>query len=1521
LAAIPLDNHEYLLYPIILYGDSLEKKITVYHTITSITVQTMNEQRAQAYVNLIQQLLTCANGEEPNILQANQELIDPQFLQEMENYATRLEQQGNNNPAAWLRNMAQQLGQYLNSQAVNVEEYQRFLLEVLQAEDESNSDVAVIYPILQRHRNLLDDTFAQQLQEFARYMFSHGKAEDIATVAGAIQNLCIDISQFSSESRANNLEIAITGYHTLLEVYTRDSFPYEWAGTQNNLGNAYRVRIRGEEADNLELAIAVYNLSLEVRTRDSFPYDWATTQNNLGAAYSSRIRGEEADNLELAIAAFNLSLEVYTHEAFPYEWARSQNNLGTAYGDRILGERTDNLELAIVAYNLSLEVYTREVFPEQWARSQNNLGTAYRVRIRGEEADNLELAIAAYNLSLEVYTRDAFPEQWARSQNNLGNAYLDRIRGKRADNLELAIAAYNLSLEVYTRDAFPEQWAITQNILEIAYRDRIKGERAENLELAIAAINLSLEVYTRNAFPENWARSQTRLGNAYLDRIRGKRADNLELAIAALNLALEVYTRDSFPSEWARSQIGLGIAYSDRIKGEKADNLELAIAAINQSLEVYTRDSFPYEWATTQNSLGNAYGDRILGERADNLELAIVAYHLSLEVRTRDSFPEDWARTQTNLGIAYSNRIRGERADNLELAIAAYNLSLEVYTRDSFPEAWATTQNNLGAAYNIRILGERADNLELAIAALNLSLEVRTREGFPYYWATTQTNLGITYNIRILGERADNLELAIAALNLSLEVYTRDSFPYEWARSQTNLGTAYRDRIRGERADNLELAIAAYNLSLEVYTRDSFPYEWARSQNGLGIDYVDRIKGERADNLELAIAAFNQSLKVYTRDAFPEEWARSQNNLGAAYRDRIRKKRTDNLDLAIAAYNLSLEVYTPTAFPINCLLTGRNLGNTANFIEDWETAIKGYNLAIEAVENTRLEALNPQRQQEILSDAMDVYHGIVQSYLNLNQKDRALEYVERSKTRYLVQLLTDRDIYPKGVSQTIKTELDRLRRAIIGEEQQLAIQEQTRNRGVTLTLDQQKQPILNDYTHLNHLKQELKQFIDREITPIDPTFSLTQKVQTIPLSEIQSLIDPQTAILEWYISGDSIMAFIVTAEGLIPPNPPSKGGDFDSEVKGVKVWQSSAEDREKLIDFIKDYREAYENNKTEWINNLNSCLNQLSEILPIDELLELIPQDCDRLIIIPHWFLHIIPLHCLPLKDGQFLYQRFSNGVGYIPSCQLLKLVKLSQRENFTHLFAIKNPTRKDLKPLLGANLEIERISQGFDAEKTIIIGELKASEQTLVNRRQELQASHCIHFSCHGKFDNKSPRDSALMLADPEGNLGKSANLTLAEVFKKLDLRECRLVTFSACESGIIESKADSISDEYVGLPSGFLFAGSSSVVSTLWTVDPLATTLFMAKFYHDLKRISIRDQGSIAIVLNHTQTWLRTLNSQKLAQTKNSQKFQQLLDRVFESKRDRRKFQDLLEAAVKREPYPFANPYYWTAFIATGV
>lgn len=95
---------------------------------------------------------------------------------------------------------------------------------------------------------------------------------------------------------------------------------------------------------------------------------------------------------------------------------------------------------------------------------------------------------------------------------------------------------------------------------------------------------------------------------------------------------------------------------------------------------------------------------------------------------------------------------------------------------------------------------------------------------------------------------------------------------------------------------------------------------------------------------------------------------------------------------------------------------------------------------------------------------------------------------------------------------------------------------------------------------------------------------------------------------------------------------------------------------------------------------------------------------------------------------------------------------------------------------------------------------------------------------------------------------------LTLEEIFAKLELPQCNLVTLSACETGLTDSTA--MTDEYIGLPSGFLYAGSMNVVSTLWKVDDFATAIFMIKFYQELQ-----PQKSVAVALNATQNWMRAV------------------------------------------------------------
>ena len=723
---------------------------------------------------------------------------------------------------------------------------------------------------------------------------------------------------------------------------------------------------------------------------------------------------------------------------------------------------------------------------------------------------------------------------------------------------------------------------------------------------------------------------------------------------------------------------------------------------------------------------------------------------------------------------------------------------------------------------------------------------------------------------------------------------------------------------------------------MKVCTPDAFPYEWAGTQTNLGNAYWNRIRGEKADNLETAISYYRESLKVCTPDAFPYEWATTQTNLGSAYCDRIEGEKADNLETAISCYRESLKVCTSEAFPLECLLTARNLGNLAFREGNWQLAIEAYKKGVEAVELSRSWAMTPQSKQEVMEAAIEVYYKIVQAYLNTEQNALALEYVERSKTRNLVELLATRDLKPRGnFSPAILEKLDCLRDEIRTKQIYLANQERKYN--TFSELGQPSQPSFPDRTHLKQLQQELDELIERYISPIDPNFSLTQRVKPIPFSDIQSLIDERTAIVEWYITGDKILAFIVSSDS--PQSTLDKGGQLetlqqerqlelsDQSVRlespflrgagGISVWQSSTEKRTNLVNWVNEYLESYDTNRQQWKTDLETSLPKLAEILHLDEILSLVPKECDRLILIPHNFLHLFSLHALPVSpqlvreaggEGKSLLDLFPRGVQYAPSCQLLKLAQNQQRPDFRNLFAIQNPTGD----LIYTDLEVETIRSFFPNAE--VLAKEAASEASL-KLHQNLPLANCVHFSCHGTFNSVSPLESALVLAEDKANT-EDGYLTLAEIFE-LSLQQCRLVTLSACETGITDF--NSLSDEYIGLPNGFLFAGSPSVVSSLWTVDELSTTFLMIKFYENLPESP--QAGEVAISLKQAQKWLRDLTIEDLEKFLEQYKPQVEKTLAQWRKGQRRRFEKSLEFIRQRQPQPFVNPYYWAAFTAIGV
>ncbi|MFM6346850.1 MAG: hypothetical protein ACKPFK_17100, partial [Dolichospermum sp.] len=310
--------------------------------------------------------------------------------------------------------------------------------------------------------------------------------------------------------------------------------------------------------------------------------------------------------------------------------------------------------------------------------------------------------------------------------------------------------------------------------------------------------------------------------------------------------------------------------------------------------------------------------------------------------------------------------------------------------------------------------------------------------------------------------------------------------------------------------------------------------------------------------------------------------------------------KADNLERAIAACQEALKVRTFDAFPQDCSITASYLGSLHYSEEQWQPATEAYNTAIEAVENARLEALNPQSRQEVLSNAIDIFHRIVQAHLNLNQPEKALEYIERSKGRNLVELITQKNLQPQGVSQEIIAQLNELKQRVVNE--QIRLHHQSINQ--KLMQSDNLTPYVQDHSYLKEYQQDLDNFIAREIK--DPLFSLTQKVEPIAFTEIQAFTNAETCLLQWYITGEKILAFVVSAEG------------------EVKVWQSSEDDIKQLFDKINNYLQLYysKNGKQEWRNQLSNLLQTFADILHINDILALIPNTCQRLIIIPHVFLH-----------------------------------------------------------------------------------------------------------------------------------------------------------------------------------------------------------------------------------------------------------------------------------------------------------
>lgn len=200
-----------------------------------------------------------------------------------------------------------------------------------------------------------------------------------------------------------------------------------------------------------------------------------------------------------------------------------------------------------------------------------------------------------------------------------------------------------------------------------------------------------------------------------------------------------------------------------------------------------------------------------------------------------------------------------------------------------------------------------------------------------------------------------------------------------------------------------------------------------------------------------------------------------------------------------------------------------------------------------------------------------------------------------------------------------------------------------------------------------------------------------------------------------------------------------------------------------------------------------------------------------RVVIVPYGLLHYIPFHALFAQASE----DHISEIVYTPSATVL-----------LDYCRVKPSTQRRHALVFSAGDDLRYATR----EAAVVAARLHGSWQHGAVRPPWLRPyreSPChsiLHFACHARFDPDDPLASGLALAD--------GRLTMRQVLDELHL-EADLVVLSGCETG--QSRLHR-GDELIGLVRAFIYAGTPSVLVSLWPVDDISTGLLMETFYDHL-------------------------------------------------------------------------------------
>jgi CHAT domain-containing protein/Tfp pilus assembly protein PilF len=452
------------------------------------------------------------------------------------------------------------------------------------------------------------------------------------------------------------------------------------------------------------------------------------------------------------------------------------------------------------------------------------------------------------------------------------------------------------------------------------------------------------------------------------------------------------------------------------------------------------------------------------------------------------------------------------------------------------------------------------------------------------------------------------------------------------------------------------------------------------------------------------------------------------------------------------------------------------------------------------VETTGAALPIAERRYAYMEDKWDVYAELAATELARGRPAAAFEISERMRARQLVDLLAKGRTGTRTPELALVREEENLRRHIAHLSDQLYTSVNSDGafreaREATPELDELRESLVAARQRYEQLLVRMKES--------HPDYATLFSGSVAAVRDVQSLLPAATAFVEYLVSEEQTVAFVVSSEGVAATELPI-------DHKTLR----------QLIRFLHGTMEPSDEDEL-WRTPLRRLHREL--IAPLEEAGYL---DGTRLLVIaPHAELHYLPFQALlgPSPDGErFLIERYD--IAYTPSASVWVELASRDRERQAHGLLAMAPQPQ---VLTYSTAEVRGISHG-DTQAEVLVG----SRATEGRFNRLAPGREILHLATFGVLNRRNPLFSYVQLNPDEATDGR---LEAHEVFS------LRLTFLYAGASSVVASlwpvddRATAVLMEsfHAGLKSGSTKARSlADAQRELLSESPNANPFYWAAF-----------------------------------------------------------------------------------------